>query len=174
MGGGWRWEGAGAWPGPSCLVQPPVSRPWAGGDCSSPALDWVWGPGTGDCGWALPTLPSPRLRPHPPLPAYCPPQSPPRARSVYTHPLSRCPHPVTALSAAFELPLLERHPEPPEVSAHGFTSRLPRPPPRRSDATRWKLTRHTWAWQKIEPSWNFFFFKLHHHPDKNQNALCRA
>lgn len=33
----------------------------------------------------------------------------------------------------------------------------PRPSPRRSDATRWKLTRHTWAWQKIEPSWEFFF-----------------
>lgn len=76
----------------------------------------------------------------------------------FTHtPFPRCPHPVTALPAAFGLPLLERHPQPLEVSAHCFTSRLPRSSPRRSDATRWKLTRHTWAWQKIEPSWNFFF-----------------
>lgn len=58
MGGGGRrrWQGAGAWPGPARLAQPPVSRP-------RPGL----GPGDPGCGSALPTRPAGG-----PLPVYPP------------------------------------------------------------------------------------------------------
>lgn len=116
---------------------------------------------------------------HPPLPAGGSRRSRPCLSAAlldslvppgHTHPLPRSPHPDTALSAAPRAPPTAEEPAPPEVSPHSPTPRHS-VPPRQSDATRWKLTRHTSAWQKIKPSWKN---QKIDHPSRSQNAVCRA
>ena len=147
-GRGW-WEGEGSRPGPGSPSSATCKQAPRGRDCAGPPA--APGVGTGTRGLRLCAAhPAFRGLPlQPPLPV-CRGLFPlPRLRELthththtHTHPLPRSRTPMLHCPPRPRSPSSERSPRPPKFLPTRPPSRHS-VPPRRSDATRWKLTRHT-------------------------------